>query len=224
MNDPIADILRMANGTALSGRGKMLIPDEVMNILAGDEAQEALAKEKLLTEMRARQDNSRPSTQVDVSILEMEKDHVNEFLSKARQRIIKRSKPERIACCARIGGVLDQILGPEGGEYATPIKPEDPGQDDPAGGAPGDASPVATGTAAEDLAIFIHDEFLPEEHEKNCRNYQKPLLAEQKKFIQKAIKKPGALRAYYGVKEGEPIPLKKARADYARLKKAAEGE
>lgn len=29
------------------------------------------------------------------------------------------------------------------------------------------------------------------------------------KWIQKAIKKPGALRAQLGVKEGEPIPAKK---------------
>ncbi len=33
----------------------------------------------------------------------------------------------------------------------------------------------------------------------------------EKKWIQKAIKKPGALRAQLGVKEGETIPKKKLR-------------
>lgn len=32
------------------------------------------------------------------------------------------------------------------------------------------------------------------------------------KWIQKAIKKPGALRAQLGVKEGQPIPAKKLAA------------
>jgi hypothetical protein len=32
------------------------------------------------------------------------------------------------------------------------------------------------------------------------------------KWIQKAIKKPGALRAQLGVKEGKPIPAKKLAA------------
>jgi hypothetical protein len=33
-----------------------------------------------------------------------------------------------------------------------------------------------------------------------------------KKFIQEAIKKPGALRAALGAKEGKPIPAKKLAA------------
>jgi hypothetical protein len=34
-------------------------------------------------------------------------------------------------------------------------------------------------------------------------------MAKKKKWIQKAIKKPGSLRKALGVKEGEKIPLKK---------------
>jgi hypothetical protein len=34
-------------------------------------------------------------------------------------------------------------------------------------------------------------------------------MAKKEKWIQEAIKKPGALRASLGVKEGEKIPMKK---------------
>ena len=37
-------------------------------------------------------------------------------------------------------------------------------------------------------------------------------MAKDKKWIQKAVKKPGALRKALGVKKGEDIPEKKLRA------------
>jgi len=39
-----------------------------------------------------------------------------------------------------------------------------------------------------------------------------------KKFIHKAIRKPGALRRYYGVKKGETIPVKKLLQDQKKLR------
>ena len=44
------------------------------------------------------------------------------------------------------------------------------------------------------------------------------------KWIQGAIKKPGALRKQLGVKEGETIPPEKLRKVKSRLKKKAEGD
>lgn len=46
----------------------------------------------------------------------------------------------------------------------------------------------------------------------------------QDKFIQKGIKRPGALREYFGVKEGEKIPVEKARAEYKKLTEKAKGD
>jgi hypothetical protein len=43
-----------------------------------------------------------------------------------------------------------------------------------------------------------------------------------KKWIQKAIKKPGALRKEMGAKEGEPIPQEKLDAKKAELERAKE--
>ena len=44
----------------------------------------------------------------------------------------------------------------------------------------------------------------------------------KKKWIQKAIKKPGALREEMGAKEGEPIPQEKLDAEKAELEQARE--
>jgi hypothetical protein len=41
-------------------------------------------------------------------------------------------------------------------------------------------------------------------------------MARKEKFIQAAIKKPGALRAQLGVKEGQTIPKKKLAAAAAK--------
>jgi hypothetical protein len=46
----------------------------------------------------------------------------------------------------------------------------------------------------------------------------------QEKFIQQAIKEEGALRKHFGVKEGEKIPVGKAKAEYKRLQEKAKGE
>jgi hypothetical protein len=44
------------------------------------------------------------------------------------------------------------------------------------------------------------------------QNPWKDVLIMAEKWIQKAIKKPGALRSALGVKEGKPIPAKKLAA------------
>ena len=44
------------------------------------------------------------------------------------------------------------------------------------------------------------------------------------KWIQDAIKKPGALRKAMGVKEGEKIPVSKLKEKKAQLQRAAEGD
>lgn len=43
------------------------------------------------------------------------------------------------------------------------------------------------------------------------------------KWIDKAIKRPGALREAMGAEEGEPIPKEKLRKKKAELEKKAEG-
>jgi hypothetical protein len=45
-----------------------------------------------------------------------------------------------------------------------------------------------------------------------------------KKFIQKAIKRPGALRKHFGVKKGETIPQNKLMSLIRRLQKKAKGK
>jgi|TARA_R110000751_G_scaffold4582_2_gene22256 hypothetical protein len=44
------------------------------------------------------------------------------------------------------------------------------------------------------------------------------------KWIEKAIKKPGALRKEMGVKAGEKIPTEKLQSEETRLRKRGEGE
>lgn len=63
-------------------------------------------------------------------------------------------------------------------------------------------------------------------HEKPpLRGVLLPLLVKhsQEKFIQKAIKDPGALRKHYGVKEGEDIPVGKAKKDLKKLQEKPRG-
>lgn len=48
MNDYIRDILRMSGGGGLGGRERLALPDELMDALAGDSAQEAIMKERVL--------------------------------------------------------------------------------------------------------------------------------------------------------------------------------
>jgi hypothetical protein len=289
----------MTNGGTAGGRGAMSIPDDIMDSLAGDAAQESMARNKLIMEMRRQEDVRRGAEFVNLDMLtEMESGDVDKFLSHARKKIIKRSKPTRTACCAKIGGVLDQILGPAGGEHAEPQGVRDRGADDPTG----DADQVAEAedqhpypsakrlghdnpwTAAHQIGIkvrgvsvhdalknvraagyhplademetheqrafrrqtrrsdmdreeqadtdllnFIAEEFAHYEHDFECK-FSDPKfvlnpdpLAEAK-FIAGAIKKPGALRAHYNVAEGAEVPVAKAKADYARLQKKAEGE
>jgi hypothetical protein len=128
------EILGMTSGGTLGGRQPMSIPDEIMDSVTGDAAQETLARNRLLTEMRRQEDTRRGAEFVNLDMLtEMDSGDVDNFLSHARKKIIKRSKPTRTACCAKIGGVLDQILGTAGGEHAELQGVRDRGADDPTG-------------------------------------------------------------------------------------------
>jgi hypothetical protein len=134
INQEIADILRMANGTALSARERMALPAEIMDAMAGDAAQEAMMKSRVLEEMRKQTSSDYDPRFVNLDVMvEMEKGDVDSFLAKARKRIIKRGKGTRKACCTRIGGVLDQVVGPEGGDWADPKAAKDRGKADPIG-------------------------------------------------------------------------------------------
>lgn len=219
------ELLGMTNGGTAGGRGPMSIPDDIMDSMAGDSAQESLARKKLITEMRRQDDVRRGAEFVNLDMLtEMDSGDVDKFLSHARKKIIKRSKPTRSACCAKIGGVLDQILGPAGGEHAELQGVRDRGADDPTG----DADEVAE-AVDQDVLNFVAEEFFCYEHAEECKLSDPRFvlhpdpLAEQK-FITGAIKHPGALRDHYGVREGREIPIERAKADYARLQKIAEGE
>lgn len=212
------ELLGMTNGGTAGGRGAMSIPDEIMDSVTGDAAQETLARNKLLTEMRRQEDTRRGPEFVNLDMLtEMDSGDVDKFLSHARKKIIKRSKPTRTACCAKIGGVLDQILGTAGGEHAELQGVRDRGQDDPTG----DADQVAESVSAA-LLNFIAEEFSHFEHDESCKfadprfDLNPDPLAEHK-YISGATKSPGLLRDYYHLKEGESISAEKAKADYARL-------
>lgn len=215
------ELLGMTNGGTAGGRGPMSIPDDIMDSVAGDAAQESIARKKLITEMRRQDDARRGAEFVNLDMLtEMESGDVDKFLSHARKKIIKRSKPTRTACCAKIGGVLDQILGPAGGEYAELQGVRDRGADDPTGG----ADQVAE---SADLLNFIAEEFFHFEHDDSCKfadpnfTLKSDPLAEHK-YITGAVKTPGLLRDYYHLKEGESIPADRARVDYARLQERSE--
>lgn len=211
MSDYVRELLRMANGGVVSGREKLNVPDEIMDAFSGDIAQEALIKERVLEEMRAAKNSDDAGRFVSLDMMmEMEKDDVDKFLSQARSRIIKRSKSTRKACCSRIGGALDMILGPAGGEYADGVDVDDRGKEDPIG---------------EDLVAFIAEEFTLDEHDNDCvlREALTSELSEQEKFIQKAIKKPGALRRYFDLGYGDQIPAEKAQAKYDELQKKSAG-
>lgn len=221
MSDYVKDLIRMSMGGNTSGRDGMNIPDEIMDAMAGDSAQEALMKEKLLNELRANK-STPDSRYISLDLFEMDANHVDDFLKHARKKIIKRSKPTRIGCCKKIGGALDAVLAQGGGEFSNKTKPSFDKDGQP--------HHVENSQNCELDAVavseFVKEEFSLYEHSNDCQLattiYNS--LSEQEKFIQSAIKKPGALRAYYGVKPGENIPLAKAKADCARLQKAAEGE
>jgi len=129
------ELLGMTGGANASGRGTMHIPDDIMDSMAGDAAQEELARNHLITEMKNRDINAHDPRYVALDLMEMEADNVDAFLATARKKIIKRSKPTRGVCCSRIGGVLDQMLGNAGGEYADKVQADDRGKHDPIGDA-----------------------------------------------------------------------------------------
>lgn len=131
------ELLGMTGGANAGGRGTLYIPDESMDSLSGDAAQENMARESLIMEMKRREGPTNDPRYVGLDLMEMEADHVDEFLKNARKKIIKRSKPTRKACCSRIGGVLDQLVGPLGGDYADEVSADDRGKHDPIGDADG---------------------------------------------------------------------------------------
>ena len=110
------DLLDMTSGGTCGGRSSMQIPQDIMDSLAGDAAQESMARDKLIMEMNDRDSRQRDPAFISLDLMEMNSDNVDAFLGAARKKIIKRSKPTRKACCAKIGGVLDQIMGAGGGD------------------------------------------------------------------------------------------------------------
>lgn len=211
MSDYIRELLRMSGGGNLSGRDNFSVPNELLNALAGDEAQEALAKERLLIEMKKQDAAKHDPSFVSLDLMEMEKADVDAFLSRARKKIIKRGKGGRKACCARIGGLLDSVLGPASGEDTRKdVKSSGRGVSDPIG--------AAEATEA-DLRAFIAEEFGLREHNGYCelRAELEKNLTEQEKFLQSAVKRPGALRNHFGLRDGERIPVDRAQAEYDAL-------
>lgn len=46
----------------------------------------------------------------------------------------------------------------------------------------------------------------------------------KKKFLARAIKRPGSLREHFGIEKGNKIPKPKAQAELSRLQKKAKGD
>jgi len=179
------ELLGMTGGANASGRGQMYIPDDIMDSLSGDAAQDALAQERLIMEMRNQDLRKHDPRFVSLDLMEMEAHHVDDFLGKARKKIMKRSKPTRKACCSKIGGVLDQMMGLLGGDYADQKAPNDRGQEDPIG---------------EDVL----DEALSDEHKKVYAFRKEPPEARAKRIAH--FKKTGEILGE-GVEESSDIDL-----------------
>ncbi len=136
MNDYVRDLLRMSGGGGLGGRDRVSIPDELMDAMAGDAAQEAILKSRVLEEMRRQEtpeDSGGKYVGLDLMVESMSKGDVDKFLDTARKKIIKRSKGTRKGCCSKIGGILDQLMGKGGGEYGETKAANDRGEGDPIG-------------------------------------------------------------------------------------------
>jgi len=216
------ELLGMTGGANASGRGTLHIPDDIMDSMAGDAAQDSLARNSLIMEMRHREDRRRGSGFVSLDLMEMEADHVDEFLSNARKKIIKRSKSTRKVCCSRIGGVLDQMLGLAGGEYADEVEADDRGKHDPIGDADDAQTYRKVKTEDNEILQFISEEFDCFEHDTDCA-FAEPsytpfeeALGEQKYF--RAPRRTGLLREHFHLQEGEGLSLDKAKAALAMLK------
>jgi hypothetical protein len=113
------ELLGMTNGSTAGGRGSMQIPQDIMDSMAGDAAQDNMARNALIMEMRKQDSRQHDARFVSLDLMEMEATDVDSFLKSARKKIIKRAKPTRKACCAKIGGVLDQIMGAGGEDLAN---------------------------------------------------------------------------------------------------------
>jgi hypothetical protein len=212
------ELLGMTGGANASGRGTLHIPDDIMDSLSGDAAQDNLAREHLIMEMRRQEDVGQGPRFVSLDLMEMEANHVDEFLKNARKKIIKRSKATRKGCCSRIGGVLDQMLGTTGGEYADEQGIRDRGQDDPTG----DADEIAEDA---NLFTFIAEEFSHYEHSNDCvfadpdySIYESGPLGEQAKLVRQGTRRPGLLREHFRLTEGAGISMEKAKSAYNMLK------
>lgn len=288
MSDYIRDLLRMSSGGALGGREKLDIPSEIMDALAGDAAQEALSQSRVLEEMRRRRNSDRVGGEfVNLDLMmEMEKEDVDKFIKHARGKIMKRSKATRKGCCMRIGGVLDQLMGPGGDEYGDQQDASDRGAQDPIGegaepmqssgqkygshwakhtpdrgrtqankvSARGankarrasakaeidaelaeiqakksgqdqqDDGQVQQDDVEMNLIGFIAEEFALSEHSKDCplRAALEQELSEQERWIQNSIKRPGSLRAHFGLRNGDAIPVEESVELFNKLQDKAD--
>jgi hypothetical protein len=133
--DLFRELLGMTGGANASGRGKLHIPADIMDSLSGDAAQDELARNHLIMEMDRWESRHHDPRFVSLDLMEMEATDVDGFLKAARKKIMKRSKGTRKACCSKIGGVLDQMMGSAGGEYADKVQADDRGRHDPIGDA-----------------------------------------------------------------------------------------
>lgn len=216
------ELLGMTGGANASGRGTLHIPDDIMDSMAGDAAQDNLARNSLIMEMREREDRRRGAGFVSLDLMEMEAHDVDGFLNAARKKIIKRSKPTRKVCCTKIGGILDQMMGTLGGDYADQVQADDRGKHDPIGDA--DSVQKTYKKVAEDeeasLLRFISEEFFPFEH-----NYDCPLadpkfsLDEGEERYFAPPKRRGLLREHFGITEAAGMSMDKAKAALAMLRK-----
>lgn len=220
-------LLGMTSGGTTGGRQSMTLPDEMMDAMSGDAAQETLARENLIMEMRRQKGAKHDPRYVGLDLMEMEADNVDQFLATARKKIMKRGKGSRKACCSKIGGILDQMMGPMGGEYADKEEPTDRGQADPIG----DVDKVERTfkmvkedeNLSDDLLGLIAEEFSHYEHSNECAfadpkfyPFERGPLGEQEHLLQ--TRRPGLLRNSFNLSEGAGLPMDKAKSALAMLK------
>jgi hypothetical protein len=115
------ELLGMTGGANASGRGKMDIPTDIMDSLAGDAAQDALAKDRLIMEMRNAESRAHDPRFVSLDLMNMDPTNVEAYLAEAATKMG--------------GGVMDQDKGPVGGEVdsLTQKRVRDRGKKDPIG-------------------------------------------------------------------------------------------
>ena len=216
------ELLGMTNGGTAGGRGSMHIPADIMDSMAGDQAQDALARQNLIMEMEAREGRLHDPRFVSLDLMEMEATDVDSFLSKARKKIIKRSKSTRKGCCMKIGGVLDQMMGQAGGEFLDHVQADDRGKHDPIGDANDAKTYRMVKEDRDELLNFIAEEFDHWEHDHDCALadpkhslYTSGPLGEQSRYFA-APRRPGLVRD--ALQEAEAVTPDKAKKVLAMLR------